>query len=194
MYEAAVQTWIFHDRIRREIEWTPVCPAKWGPIRSGSNIRSSRASVLPVIAAPEASESRTGSAKSSGTVDRGGRPAKATKPADAGGGAPWGGGQRSCEAAGLPRPARGLGRTGGRARSDGPPTATAAAAQPQAAGAGLPAAASPGAREHGGESFVARQQHFRQRLCFVGRAQCAARDRSLGEIARHIAPSQDAPI
>ena len=80
LYESAVRTWILDDRINGEIEWTPDLPGKNGDWNlSGSNIRSSRASLLPVMAAPDAS--RTGWATAL-WVNRGGRSAKASQAAD----------------------------------------------------------------------------------------------------------------
>ena len=82
LYEATVQTWIFDDRTSGEIEWTPVLPGKNRDCRQHPTIKS-------IFAACDGGTRRLEDwvGKSSGAVNKGGRPTKASKPAWGEGGA-----------------------------------------------------------------------------------------------------------
>ena len=80
--ETGVRNWIFDERIIGEIEWTPFMPGRLGDWRQEPPITTFFAGC---DGGTRRLEGWVG--KSSGAVNRGGRPAKASQPADGDGGA-----------------------------------------------------------------------------------------------------------
>ena len=78
--EAGVKTWISDDLIRGEMEWRPLLSGKLGDWTLHPLIKS-------IVAACDGGTRRLEGGQSSGAVHRGGRPGKASQPADGGGGA-----------------------------------------------------------------------------------------------------------
>ena len=94
LYETTVRTWILDERIIGEFEWTLDLPGRRGEWRQQPIIKS-------IFAACDGGTRRLEDwvGNSSGTVNRGGRPAKASQPAAGRGGGRNRRGQRRGEAA-----------------------------------------------------------------------------------------------